>query len=61
MFRPICLPSDDDLDIELTDKIATAIGWGRDSVIYKETTCGYTEGVPLNKDPPSQLKKITLK
>ena len=61
MFRPICLPSPDDLDLELNNRTGTAIGWGRESVIYEETTCGYTKGVPDSNDPPSQLKKIKLK
>ena len=61
MFRPICLPSDDDLKLELTDKPATAIGWGLDSDIYEETTCGYAKGLPDYENPPSQLKKIKLK
>ena len=61
LSRPVCLPSPEDLDLELTNRTGTATGWGRDSLIYEETTCGYTKGVPDNKDPPSHLKKIKLK
>ena len=60
-IRPVCLPSPDDLDLQLTNRTGTATGWGRDWVIYEETTCGYTKGVPDNNVPPSQLKKIKLK
>ena len=62
MSRPICLPSPEDLSLNLTDKTGTATGWGLDTVIYEETTCDYTMGVPVhdNKATPSQLKKIKL-
>ena len=62
-IRPVCLPSTEDLTLDLTNKTGTAIGWGLDSVIYQETTCDYTMGVPVqeNKALPSQLKKIKLR
>lgn len=60
-IRPVCLPSPDDLDLQLTNRTGTATGWGRDSLVYEETTCGYTKGVPDHKASPTQLKKIKLK
>ena len=49
-IRPVCLPSTEDLTLDLTNKTGTAIGWGLDSVIYQETTCDYTMGVPVQEN-----------
>ena len=62
VFRPLCLPDEDDLTVDLpAERTGTVVGWGMDTVFYKETKCGFTEGVIDTSSPPSKLKKIELK
>ena len=61
MFRPLCLPDDDDLTLDLpTERTGTAVGWGLDSVFYRDTTCEYIEGLSNSNSLPTKLKKIEL-
>ena len=62
VFRPLCLPDDDDLTVDLpAERNGIAVGWGFDTVIYPNTTCDYIKGVPDSKSsPPTKLKKIEL-
>ena len=63
MFRPLCLPDDDDLTLDLPamKRTGTAVGWGLDTVFYKHTACNYVKGVSDFNSLPNKLKKIDLK
>ena len=52
--RPICLPDEEDLALDLTRQTGTAVGWGLQAVLYEPTTCDYVQGVA---DPASQSTK----
>ena len=60
--RPICLPDDDDLEIEDLGT-GIAIGWGVSSLqgYHTDTTCQYQKGLYDPDDLPTKLKKIDLK
>ena len=60
--RPICLPDDDDLEIEDLGT-GIAIGWGVSTLrgYHTDTTCQYKKGLYNPQDLPSKLKKIDLK
>ena len=60
--RPICLPDDDDLDIEDLGT-GIAIGWGVSALkgYHTDTTCQYQTGLYDPDDLPTKLKKIDLK
>ena len=62
MFRPLCLPDDDDLTLDLpAERNGIAVGWGFDTIDYRNTTCDYIEGVPKSTNSfPTKLKKIEL-
>ena len=59
----MCLPDDDDLTVDLPaeNRTGTVVGWGFDTVFYKETQCGYKEGLFDTSSLPSKLKEIDLK
>ena len=62
MFRPLCLPDDDDLTLDLPAKrTGTAVGWGLTTVFYKNTACDYVKGDSNPNSLPTKLKKIELK
>ena len=64
MFRPLCLPDDDDLTLDLSavERTGTAVGWGLDIVFYKHTACDYVKGLVSDSSSlPTKLKKIELK
>ena len=64
MCRPLCLPDDDDLTVDLpAERIGTAMGWGLQKIErYKNTGCNFVQGVVSDTDSlPSKLKKIELK
>ena len=62
MFRPLCLPDEDDLTVDLpAERTGTAVGWGLDTVFYKETRCDYVKGETDSNSLSSKLKKIELK
>ena len=60
--RPICLPDDDDLDIEDLGTVIV-IGWGATALTgyHTETTCDYKKGLYDPDDLPTKLKKLDLK
>ena len=61
MFRPLCLPDDDDLTLDLpTERTGTTVGWGLDIVFYKETRCDYVKGESDSSRLPTKLNKIEL-
>ena len=61
MFRPLCLPDDDDLTLDLpTERTGTTVGWGLDIVFYKETRCDYVIGESDSSRLPTKLNKIEL-
>ena len=61
MFRPLCLPDEDDLTLDLpAERTGTAVGWGLDTVFYKPTTCDYVKGEIYSNSLPTKLKKIEL-
>ena len=61
MFRPLCLPDDDDLPLDLpTERTGTTVGWGLDIVFYKETECDYIKGKSDPSRLPTKPKKIEL-
>ena len=62
MFRPLCLPDDDDLTLDLpAERTGTAVGWGLDNVFYKETRCDYVKGESDSGSRVTKLNKIELK
>ena len=62
MFRPLCLPDEDDLTLDLpAERTGTAVGWGLDTVFYKETSCDYVKGESDSSSRVTKLKKIELK
>ena len=62
MFRPLCLPDEDDLTLDLpAERTGTAVGWGLDTVFYKHTICDYVKGETDSSSLPTKLKKIELK
>ena len=62
MFRPLCLPDEDDLTLDLpAERTGTAVGWGMDTVFYRETACDYVQGVSDPNSLQTKLKKIELK
>ena len=62
MFRPLCLPDEDDLTLDLpAERTGTAVGWGLDTVFYKDTSCDYVIGETRSYSLPTKLKKIELK
>ena len=61
MFRPLCLPDEDDLTLDLpAERTGTALGWGLDTVFYKETRCDYVKGETNSYSLPTKLNKIEL-
>ena len=62
MFRPLCLPDEDDLTLDLpAERTGTAVGWGLNTVFYKETRCDFVKGlVSHSYSLPTKLKKIEL-
>ena len=61
-FRPLCLPDEDDLTLDLVEeRIGTAVGWGVDKVYYKDAKCEIIEGEADESSMPTTLKKIDLK
>ena len=61
MFRPLCLPDDDDLTLDLSaERTGTVVGWGLDTVFYKETRCDFVKGETDSSSLPTKLKKIEL-
>ena len=61
MFRPLCLPDEDDLTLNLPAKrTGTAVGWGLDTVLYRKTSCDYFKGESDSSTRPTKLKKIEL-
>ena len=61
MFRPLCLPDDDDLTLDLpTERTGTTVGWGLDIVFYKKTRCDYIKGESDSSRHPTKLNKIEL-
>ena len=60
-IRPLCLPHTEDLAVDLTDRVSTAVGWGLQTVIYRKTSCGYTTGISQPSHLPNKLKKIELR
>ena len=62
MSRPLCLPDDDDLTLELpAERTGTAVGWGVDTVFYEHTACDYVKGMSDPNSIQAKLKKIELK
>ena len=62
MFRPLCLPDDDDLTLDLVEeRTGTVVGWGLDTVYYRDNDCDIIEGETDNSSLPTTLKKINLK
>ena len=62
MSRPLCLPDDDDLTLDLAaERTGTAVGWGLDSVFYRDTACDYVKGESHSSSLSTKLKKIELK
>ena len=62
MFRPLCLPDEDDLTLDLpAERTGTALGLGLETVLYEHTSCDYVQGVSVDNSFPSKLKKIKLK
>ena len=62
MFRPLCLPDDDDLTLDLVkERTGTVVGWGLDTVYYRDNDCDIIEGETDNSNLPATLKKIDLK
>ena len=62
MFRPLCLPDEDDLTLDLSaERTGTAVGWGLDTVFHEHTGCDYVRGVAVSNSLPTKLKKIKLK
>ena len=61
MFRPLCLPDDEDLTLDLpAERTGTTVGWGLDIVFYKDTRCDFVKGEPDFSHRPTKLKKIEL-
>ena len=61
-FRPLCLPDDDDLALDLpAERTGTAVGWGLTSVSHEDIGCDYIRGNPNVDSSPTKLKKIKLK
>ena len=62
MFRPLCLPDDDDLTLDLVEeRTGTVVGWGLDTVFYKETRCDFIKGESDSSSRVTKLNKIELK
>ena len=62
MFRPLCLPDEYDLNLDLpVERTGTVVGWGLDTVFYKETRCDYVKGESDSSSLPTTLKKAELK
>ena len=62
MFRPLCLPDENDLTLDLpAERTGTAVGWGLDTVLYRKTSCDYFKGESDSSTLPTKLKKIELK
>ena len=62
MSRPLCLPEEDDLTLNLpAERTGTAVGWGVDTVFYEHTACDYVKGESDPGSLPTNLKKIKLK
>ena len=62
MFRPLCLPDDDDLTLDLpAERTGTAVGWGQDTVFYQHTACDYVRGESHSGSLQTKLKRIKLK
>ena len=62
MFRPLCLPDEDDLTVDLpAERNGTAVGWGLDTVSHEDIGCDYIKGDPNFDSSPTKLKKIKLK
>ena len=62
MLRPLCLPDDDDLTLDLPEEgRGMAVGWGLDTAFYRDTTCNYVKGVSDPNSLSTTLKKIELK
>ena len=61
-IRPLCLPDDDDLTLDLpAERTGMAVGWGLDTAFYRDTMCDYVKGVSDPNSLQTKLKKIELK
>ena len=61
-IRPLCLPDHDDLTLDLpAERTGIAVGWGLDTVFYRDTACNYVKGVSDTDSLQTKLKKIDLK
>ena len=60
MFRPACLPDEDDLTLDFSNRTGTLVGWGAQTVTYRDTKCDYTRGIP-DYSLSTKQKKIDLK
>ena len=66
MFRPLCLPDDDDLTLDLVEeRTGTVVGWGLDTVYYRDWSesggCEIVQGEIDKSSLPTKLKYIDLK
>ena len=43
------------------ERTGTAVGWGLDTVFYRDTMCDYVKGVSDRNSLQPKLKKIDLK
>ena len=57
--RPVCLPAETDLALDLTARSGLTAGWGATGVSsYQETGCGWTHGAVNHSSASDVLRKM---
>ena len=62
-LRPVCLPDDEDIEMDLTNKFGIATGWGATALqrYRSDSRCDYHFGIQDPSHRPTKLKKLNLK